>query len=500
MAGTRDGQTLLVVDAKANALLFIRRRGSELTVTDSLPLPIKPACVVIDADDKTVFVTCVWSRQVVRVDLAERKIVGSIDLDYSPRTARLLPDARTLAVADAFADQLALVDTTTGRVVREVRIPGHNIQGMAVSATGKELLLSHMIQTESAPITRDNVFWGIAMTSNIRVVPLAALADANKNPVREAHTHFLGDPNNGAGDPGAVLTLADGTTFVCLSGVGEVTIGRLTPYGLRRLRVGDRPVALVASPDEKTVFVANSHSDSISVIDVAKQAVTDTIALGPGPSSSPVEQGERAYYDARLSLDGWFSCNSCHTDGHTNGQRADTFGDGTYGAPKNVLSLLGTGHTEPWAWNGSKRQLEDQVRESLTHTMLPKTAPGERTRAALVAFMRTLEVPPAADWQRRDAAAIARGEQVFTARRCATCHAPPSYSNPFTYDVGLDDGDGGNRLFSPPSLRGVAHSAPYFHDGRAATLEDVFQKHQHRLRTALSDEELGDLAAFLRSL
>jgi cytochrome c peroxidase len=144
--------------------------------------------------------------------------------------------------------------------------------------------------------------------------------------------------------------------------------------------------------------------------------------------------------------------------------------------------------------------LEDQVRDSLRMTMQPKTAAGEGSVAALTAFLRTLKTAPVAAWQARDESAIARGQRIFQARGCANCHAPPIYTNLHTYDVGLDDGEGGNRQFSPPSLRGVAHLDAYFHDGRARSLEEVLGRYQHRLRTALSDDELADLVAFSKSL
>jgi cytochrome c peroxidase len=235
-------------------------------------------------------------------------------------------------------------------------------------------------------------------------------------------------------------------------------------------------------------------------INITRRTVADTIRLGPEPNFTLVQEGERLFYDARLSLDGWFSCHTCHTDGHSNGRKADTLGDGSYGAAKSVLSLLGTGATEPWAWNGSKRTLEDQVRDSMRMTMQPKTARGEREVAGLTAYLRTLDVPPVTESQLRDSQGIARGEKLFAARGCTTCHAPPIYSNSHVYDVGLDDGDGGNRLFNPPSLRGLIHKGPYFHDGRARTLEQVVGKYQHRLRTALSEDEVHDLVLFLESL
>ena len=48
------------------------------------------------------------------------------------------------------------------------------------------------------------------------------------------------------------------------------------------------------------------------------------------------DRGERLFFDGRLSHDGWLSCQSCHTDGHTNNALADTLGDGSFGAAKRL--------------------------------------------------------------------------------------------------------------------------------------------------------------------
>ena len=67
------------------------------------------------------------------------------------------------------------------------------------------------------------------------------------------------------------------------------------------------------------------------------------------------------------------------------------------------------------------------------------------------------------------------------------------------YDVGLKDKQG-NTEFNPPPLVGVGQRGPYFHDGSAATLRDVFETHGHQLKDDLSEQQLADLLAFLRSL
>jgi mono/diheme cytochrome c family protein len=128
-------------------------------------------------------------------------------------------------------------------------------------------------------------------------------------------------------------------------------------------------------------------------------------------------------------------------------------------------------------------------------------APIEEQIKALEAYLRSLKPPPPTVGvsASEDAQAVARGAAVFRRQRCVGCHRESTYTAKGTYDVGLDDGRGASR-FNPPSLRGVSQGGPFFHDNRAATLEEVFAKQKHGLRESLSEGELGDLIAFLRGL
>jgi YVTN family beta-propeller protein len=249
------------------------------------------------------------------------------------------------------------------------------------------------------------------------------------------------------------------------------------------------------SPDGGRAYVADTHSDTISVLDLKANAVTAVVPLGPGRELSAAERGELLFHDARLSHDGWFSCHSCHTDGHSNGLLADTLGDGSHGTPKRVLSLLGVKDTGPWGWNGAAPTLESQVRKSVETTMQgPKLSKAQE--GDLAAYLRTLASPAPLGQSRGSAR---RGQEVFERQRCGTCHAAPTYTKALTYDVGLSD-EANNRAFNPPSLRGVSQAGPFFHDGRAATLADVFKRHRHQLQGDLGAKELDDLLAFLESL
>jgi cytochrome c peroxidase len=161
-----------------------------------------------------------------------------------------------------------------------------------------------------------------------------------------------------------------------------------------------------------------------------------------------------------------------------------------------VLSLLGVKDTGPWTWVGGSPDLGGQVRKSIQTTMRSLRVRDEQVQD-LTAYLRTLTPPPAIP--KIDEESVRRGRKVFDRRGCSACHAPPSYTTPKTYDVGMHD-EAGNVTFNPPSLRGVGQAGPYFHDGRAATLEEVFNRYGHPSPAPIPDGEVNDLANFLRSL
>jgi cytochrome c peroxidase len=285
---------------------------------------------------------------------------------------------------------------------------------------------------------------------------------------------------------------------VLLAGIDEVLIGADPGQLSYRPNVGRRPLDVAISPDGTTAYVADSLDDTVSVVELESGLRRKAISLGPCPDPTPAERGERMFFDARISHGGWMSCHSCHTDGHTSGVNSDTLGDGDFGAPKRIPSLLGVAHTPPWGWSGNFARLEDQVRQSIDTTM-QGLRPTDAQVADLVAYLRTLPAPaPAPVAAPSTGAAVEHGQRVFN-RECARCHAAPEYTTPRRYDVGLPD-EAGNRRFNPPSLRGVGRREPLLHDGRARTLEEVFVRHKHPDGLRLAPEEVADLVSFLRRL
>jgi YVTN family beta-propeller protein len=280
-------------------------------------------------------VASLWPRQLTVVELPaggekSPRVAKTIDLEFAPRMQLLLPGSRKLIVADSFGGRLAVVDTNRSEVESDRRLPAHNIRGLAMSADGTRVLVSHQTLNSRGTTSRDDIHWGNLITNGVRELRLASVLDAKADLLRNSRLHRLGDIGRGAADPAGVAALSGGKTVVALAGVGEVAIGG-PKEDWQRISVGRRPTALTLSPDGECAYVVNTFSDSVSILDLKKNQVSAEVSLGPKAKLRLADRGELLFYDARLSHDGWFSCHSCHTDGHSNGLLADTLGDGSQG-------------------------------------------------------------------------------------------------------------------------------------------------------------------------
>jgi YVTN family beta-propeller protein len=500
LAAMPDGKHLVAVDESTDELVFLQRKESALETVKRLRVGAAPVSVQVTPDGKRCAVAALWSRRLDIVSLGkEPKVVKTIDLPFAPCKQLLVGDGKKLIVADGFGGRLGVVDMGRGALESVRWLPGHNIRGLALSRDGESLFLVHQVLNPLARTTRHDILWGNLITNDFRALVLANVLDPKADLLRDGALQHLGDVNGGAGDPSAVA-VADRQVIIALAGINKIIVGTERNVESTHLAGARRPTAIVPSPDGQRAYVANTFADSVSVVDLKTDKVVATIKLGPQPELKPSDRGELLFHDARLSHDGWMSCQSCHTDGHSNGQLADTLGDGTYGTPKRVLSLLGVKDTAPYAWNGSMKDLPAQISKTIETTMRGKKLTAEQV-SDLTAYLKTLSPPPSLAGSRHqvDDDALRRGREVFTKQSCGNCHTPPTYTSAKTYDVGLAD-EAGHKAFNPPSLRGVSQGGPYFHDGRAATLAEVFTRHRHQLKNELPKKDLDDLLSFLASL
>ena len=485
----------------------------------------------------------------------EPSIAATIDLGFSPREQLHLPDHRLL-VADAFRGNLAVVNSMTHDVESVHDSGAHNIRGLALSNDGQELLVSHQVLNDAAFPRRSDIIWGVMINNMFRTAKLVDVLQGKPGAIYSGRTFSVGYAGQGAGDPDSLFVDQSGRVITALAGVDEVSIQEPDSTAALRIGVGRRPIDLLPL-NEGRFIVLNELSDSLTMIDTTKKAVgkadddttsaasypsdskassydskyeknrdqkseaeyiydaaastynrdyldadvfTSHLSLGPVPKSGPAERGEQLFFSARLSHASWFSCHSCHVDGHTNGGRSDTFGDDTTGAPKRVLSLLGVGETGPWGWNGKKSTLPEQIHQSASSTMRGRGI-SDTSSSDIAAFLKTLQPPPPYEPAATpvDHAQVSDGRRLFDSLNCIDCHTGTTLTSSDVYDVGLED-ERGLRHFNPPTLRGVGYREKLFHDKRANSLEEVFTKFEHQLERQLTEAELAALLRYLRSL
>ncbi|WP_158265570.1 cytochrome c peroxidase [Blastopirellula marina] len=496
------GDRLLALDPVAQEAILLHRVDSQLTELARVPLPFSPVRAAASPDGTQLVVSCVWPRKLVQLRLdgdqltAERELI----LPFAPREILFEPTGQTLLVADNFGGKLALVDMAEFSLQHVREFPAHNIRAMVLSLDQTKVLFAHQMLNSLAVTNTNDIHWGLVMSNDLRWIDLARVLNPADDFYGEGFMHPIGEPGKGGGDPTDIAVIDADQAIVTMGGTGQAGIGKHESYGLFRTNVGTHPTAVVVSPEKDIAYIANGFDDSISLVNLKTAKTTGKFPLGPMRELSELERGEKLFHNARLSMEGWMSCHSCHTDGHTNGMTSDNLGDNSFGAPKRILSLLGKADTAPFGWLGVSPSLAAQAHKSVEQTMHGGKLADEDAQA-LATYMASLPLPPPIDQLQgtHDPAAIAHGRQIFLRNNCIKCHAPPKYTTPDLYDVGMEDKER-NRKFNPPSLRGIGHRDTFFHDARATSLRDVFEVHGHELQVDLTDQQLTDLILFLKSL
>jgi len=497
---------LLAADAGRRELILLQAEGDQLEVLRRLPLPLEPDRLAVSPDGNIVGISspsvpalCV----VVLTERAEEKPAELIPLSVPVRNVLPLPDGKFLA-ADRFGGRLFVIDPSAKSVVAEREFRGHNIRGLALDQTGESVFVSHQILSRLSQSTYEDIHWGMLLQNVISRIPLASLADDRADLNRARRLIHVGDTGDGAADPSDIIPYA-GAYAVAASGADKLFVRTHLDVRQQSVATGARPTRL-APLSESRILVLNEFAGSLQIVEPkagepGQFAVAATIG-GPQAELSAAERGERLFYSAELTHDRWFSCNSCHVDGHSPDLFADTLGDGDYGNPKRIPSLLGVAQTGPWGWTGSITTLEEQIAKSLDTTMHGGIDDDE-TVNDLAAYLKTL--PPPAPPKPDDDAGITRGRELFASLNCTRCHQPPAYTTRGTYDVGLKDENGLDH-FNPPSLRGVSRRRNFLHDGRAKTLKDAILQHGGTARSSrdefekLSEDDRRALLKFLQGL
>jgi DNA-binding beta-propeller fold protein YncE len=501
------------------------------------------------------------------IDLADDRVVASLPVGADLRNVAVNADGDLLVTAwrgSSEGTAVHLLDVRDPTRPARVGTTMLAVQTGLDSDTDNDGVPSFLSQVVFSPdgaralipALKANVVTGLARTglpltsqTSARAILVELALGAVGEPAFEVARYPFDDLDAASA---VVFSPEGGRTYTAIRGAAAVVANDPFSYDMvgSIREPGITPEGLAISPDGSLLFVQDFLGRSVRVFDVTAMPiptlVTEVRTATGEPLTEEVLAGQILFYrarDPRMSRTSYLSCASCHLDGEGDNLVWDFTqrGEGL----RNTISLTGRAGTAhgPMHWSanfdevqdfegdirngqGGTGFLDDALWASGTHMQSlgdPKEglSPELDQLAWYVSSLGRWGVSP----HRRDAdpaweAQRARGEALFRSATtgCATCHAGPRFTDsafttgrtPLLHDVGTLRPTSGMRLggalagIDTPTLRGLWRTAPYLHDGSAATLRDVLTTRnagdRHGTTSTLTPAELDDLELYLLTL
>ena len=366
---------------------------------------------------------------------------------------------------------------------------------MAVSAFAKgEPVLGQANLVTRDPVTDRNLLALFDQPMDIRVHPtrtLAFVAARGTDNVLVLNTRGV-DPMQ---IPIAVLATGKGP-------VG-VAVAAGMPYAYT-FNVDDRTVSRIALAPLLAVI---DTGNQLTAMPEPLHLAADLHVTVPGYAltNSDWFAGRRLFHAAnnpQLAATGRQACASCHIAG-----RDDKLVWATTKGMRQTISLAGrVSGTAPYGWSGEFGTIEEKIAQGVEH--MGGGGLSTQQTQQLATYIEKLKLPPTQfeappAWLYLDGKALFESSDIG----CAVCHSGPQYTDHKAWNVGtaswFDQQFGGAKLtFDTPSLVGVGNSAPYLHDGSAATLWDVVDHTKNKMGSTsqLNASQKEALVAYLQTL
>jgi len=378
----------------------------------------------------------------------------------------------------------------------------------AIAPAFGRVFVAHVLENNtgdaSEPVADD---YGTVATTNPKINPIVTpLGGAPMSyAVYDGGTRVYSGPS-------ALASFGDHTLLVAHVSTGNVAIvDASSGRAIGTYRVGFGPSGVAVDARRHVAYVDNALDQSVSRIDLSKpfddsapryDADATLVRALPSPYSAAALAGRRFFFDAtntHATPAGVVACASCHPGGTDDGlvwlEHTATI---TLRRRRTKHLANARSSMAPFHWDG-----EFQTMSALSESTMTNLMGGDGLlvdTSGVQAFIDEVVQPPALPVT--DAAAVARGEAVFQAAGCVTCHASPDWVDHLSHAVLVPESLASDDAFTSadtPGLRGVFLAGPYFHDGRAADLDAVLHSAMGNA-ASLSDADRADLVAFLRSL
>lgn len=539
-----DNKTAWVSNQWSDNVSVIDLEG--FRVTDTLNTGGGPAGLALSNDERFLYTVNSFSSDISVIDLSsgqeqKRLTAGnnpagiSINADGS---GLLVTSRRTLSApfGDTLRCELTIINDRNQRIAGRIDIKqAYMMENIAFTPSGDLAFIPMIRPKNNVPTIQIEKGW--MMTNGIVVV--------EQKPDGKIIQLLIDEPNAYYADPFGIAITPDGKkAFVSSAGVDMITVididvvrkliaesttEQLTNYSnhlgissrfvIRRIPTGANPKGLVLSPDGRYLYVAEHLQDRIAIINTESLETSGTIDLGGPDRITVARRGRRLMNNAGHTFQTQYSCYTCHPDAHEDGLVYNMASKDMGRNITNTQSLRNIGETPPYKWNGKNQTVykQDGMRFS---TVLTRTeAFSYKDLDALTSYIMTgIPNPPnlrynpdgeLTDIQKRGKIIFERthdfnGYEIPVVNRCVTCHPAPYYTNRQMTSVGTLAASDDSILFDTPHLNNIFASPPYLHDGRAATLEEIWTIHgkteEHGAVNDLTKIQLNELVEYLKSL
>lgn len=506
LALSPDGGTLLATSVAEHALVAIDT--GDLRERWRIQLAAEPRGVAISADGSEAVVGFLSRGALAIVDLDDR--------DHAVRWQSLDPRDQLVVVEDEFGEEGSFVD------VREApsrfRVPQgagrrYARNAFAVGFVGDRAITTYQLATPQLvhePKVEDVDSYGGADVDTPPVIHrLSWIARAGRAEAHHASTDLdVHQPRAFAYDAASdmlyvggygddrVVAVADASTEVPWV-PWSVKLERKDPAcGIDGMVVDGATLRVHCELTRRLVSLSLEHGEHDDR-KIAKHARRGP-ELATSRRGALVERGAELFRranDGRLSEGGTLACATCHPEGRADGL---TWRLGAHVLQTPMLAGRIAG-TAPYKWDGQDATLRDSLRHTIDRLGGTHAFVGRDEIGALAAYVASLPAPKAP--RAEDADALARGRAVFEDKTlgCASCHGGAALTDGAQYPLksNLEQTD-------TPSLVGLAHSAPYYHDGSADSIRGLLTDrgsiHDMAELSALTEAQLDDLGVYLASL
>lgn len=521
---TNDQKTLLVTSRWEPTLSIFD--VADMKTIHSVALPRDPTNVLASTDGKRAYVTH-----------AAGGIVSIVDLEWNgdklaepvPRPMPLVTNQMQLA-----STGIPMPPPRNSPIPFKTRRPptvNHQRIGSQgfVMARSEKGILAPLVLVEPKPPRGSSSGYGSSAANSPPVVGEIATFDEKSGAIQIKQSAVGTGPKDCFLPRAAAVDDARKEIFVSCLGIDTVVVydaSKKNPhdYEKRRITVPAGPTGLAIDPNGRRAVVFSSFAGAMTFValeaenaktektstkttrrhkkakNAKKQSDVVTVVL-PGRTglSAEIALGRGLFHSAgrrNISLDGR-ACASCHPDGRDDGLTWQT-----QEGPRQTPMLLGrlNDDTAPFGWLGDKQTLPSHFKRTIER--LAGTGLKDSERDAIFAYINSLSPPKGK--KAADDTRIAQGKALFesTETGCSSCHLGEATTDGDRHDVKSAQEFEVDRKFETPSLRFIAQSAPYFHDGRYGTLIDMIEHCDGTMGSTkhLAATDKASLAAYLETL